>query len=1822
MTSIKKWALCLVALLAMSGIAAAEMPDGFSEPTWYDFRDNLFNINGRGTFSNPIVVSTAEELAQISWLVNEQGIAFDNTVIVLGADIDLKKEVDGKLVSWIPIGKNSSRCFEGVFIGVNTNEQGWEKHRPYTISNMYLSAGTSTYTNHFGLFGYCSGFVGYLAMDHPTVIVTSTHTDDAAGCVCGTMVPSTVTATDLSGTPFQMPSTVYATSVTHATMTVGGISDVGGIVGKSSKNGLCHVSFEGDITTSSNNVGGICGQLERAGKIYDCTANVNIKGGTNVGGIVGLTGLESYLEACASSGTLTDGSCVGGICGKQMAVSVIGCCSSAATVSGNGKIGGITGWSGNNQDVESNVSKMVCCVFTGHIHPTGYDYNAGGICGHMSWKDNLGIERCLFAGRIDDPRGWENYDKFGLIVGRNSTPNSIIANCYIDLSMCVSAKVAGSATTHPSVQYLTTPQLITGKKDDTPLLEGDTQWGHAFTYQAGFYPRPTSSAAWGPLSDFRASGCSEACRKLFHKADMLSDYSVYLPQSWLCSVPLVVSKGDCVADFVSTAEVKRATTTIETASGTMKLRNNCLFPETSCIDVSGDVISAREQGECVVSYTSSQDVEPCFARPVLPQALKPVTFNVTLGSLWYGKIAGACAAGTGTVDDPYLIKNGDQLAYAIKNNKADEFYEQICDIMLNEDLQYKITTNANYLEWIPDNWSTPTWKAHYDGAGHFISGAFVHKTGCGLFGNIAASGTVANLGVIDSRGPYKGGIFAGTMDGTITNCIVQGQVSGIAENGTEYFKAGGFCAIVGQNSVNALIEDCITAASSGFFSYADYSPFVSLSDDNKGEVRNCLTVVPMTNLDKDYHNSGITVSGKDYIKDCYWLKGYEEMPTGYNLQDISDKLGKRARWQTTMGYFPMLKTFAGTDIAKLLMVPFRTDVDYVYDEEKGESDNFLLGMGHQILFEPGSATWTTTDIIDKFLEVDTDMGVVVPMRESYDYGYPNPEFGRTIPGMIYVTGTLGKAKHYIPVRARRGNLNAGFSFEDANARQACLDAFDTNHDNVLSLAELKAATNEQTITAFQTATARQIKAFPEFRFFKNVSELTTQLNNLSLLEKVQLPYALQTIGAEAFKGCTSLKQVTVPSRLTAVKPAAFYNSKVENILVDPFNTLFTSRDGVLFTKDDALVAYPNGRVDEEAVVTGTVSAIAAGAFYKVHNLSRLFFDTTDYTTVPQLADGALNTESGSLMDVYVSDATEGHVLLSGYLNDPLWAPYVRAKKLHQYYPLKITNEAPVSGGYLGTFYIGFATKLPMELTPYIFNSTDAENNKAYYHEKSKLVPPLAPVMVIAGKTGTYRLQPVEGEVERWPVYQNCLIGAPRDGLDLNQATAEQGSILTPQVKDGKAGFYPEKKTMIEPYHCYLTFNTVGMTPEAAKNSYYDLVRSEQTLRSETQGDYTFAVKQLKPDGKPYAELTSYNGAGGNIVVPAMLSDNTPVTNIAGEAFYNPERTISSIDMTGMIYLEPFDTYRKDRNSPIAYTDDYTLVYVPQGKATAGTNVIVGDQCADLKLFDGHDFYAPFEFHAAKVSYDRVLRATDNGDGTWTSKAYTLCLPYAIDIEEQVGNITDVEANTLHYVNTDFDKKQYDFAFHYHYPKLVAGGGYMIVVKKGELNLNAEDVDVVSEPTDWNVVDWKTKDDCGKWRGTFSRISNDDAAKSWAYHLNTDGKFRRISNEKPEHQGAYVGAFRAAYFANSFSGRNTYNVRYADIYPGGDDENPDRIVNFPVDEYEGDGPYADYDEEDSNGIRQIKERQMSDGKYYDLQGRQLTAEPTKGIYIINGRKIIK
>ena len=1814
--------------------AAAETINGFAGATWYDYRDQSLSIDDKGSFDNPIVINTAEELAQLSWLVNEQSNSFSGKVVVLGADIDLKREVDGKQVSWIPIGRNSSKDFRGVFIGVDPSQDGWENRSPHKISNMYLSANQSDYANGYGLFGHCYGFIGYLALDNVTINVTGRDTGCNVGSVCGTMnsVEFRMSAND-SGKNFWLPIGIYAVSVSDASLTVGFGSAVGGIVGWSNSSGVAHSAFEGEITVSSStDVGGIAGYINKSTDAYDCAAKVNIKGGTNIGGVVGQTGSGAHIGSCVSSGTLTDGSNVGGICGKQLSNSKILGCSSAANVSGNAKVGGIVGWCGESDtEAKGTYAEIVSCVFTGHVRPTGNSYAAGGICGTLQWIDNEHIDRCLFAGRIDDPANRKDAECFGLILGKNSKPHSTVGGCYIDQSVAGSGKETGQVADHVNILFLPTQQLITGNPDDTPLL-GMEYEGIGFQYQAGFYPRAYRHDGWMGETQFSASNCSNACRKLFNSSNMLKDNTVFLPQSWLCSVPIVIRKGDCAGDFVSTAEMKRTSTTFELGNkSNVKLRSNCVYPKTTCIEVKDYVVSAREIGQCVLTYTATETSEFSFDRPKAPQAVKELQFDVIL-SPWDGTIATACAAGTGTIEDPYIIKTGAQLAYAIRNNKENEFYEQICDITLNENVHDNLNNSYQLKVWIAEWGTTPFWKANYDGAGHLVYGAYISKTGCGLFGIIEATGSVANLGIIDARGPFKGGLFAGVMNGTITNCIAQGEVSGIENDGNEYYYAGGICAIVGDGNdySNALVEDCITAVSNGKFCYADYTPFVRLTDRNKGTVRNCLCVVPITHLDKNYKNSGITASNKDYIKDCYWLKGYEEMPTGFTLDEIADRLGKRERWQTTMGYFPMLKTFAGTDIAKLLMVPFRTDVDYSYDTSNEESDNYLLAIGRQILFEPGAASWTTTNQQGYFIEIDTDMGVVVPLSESYDPKNKWDYMDRVMPGTVYVTGTLGKAQHHIPVRSRRGNVNAGFSFEDENAREACLAAFDTNKDKVLSLSELKAATNEQTLTAFQTPTARKMKAFPEFRFFKNVTELTSQLNGLSLLEKVQLPYALQTLGTEAFKGCNSLEQVTIPSRMTAVKPGAFYNSKIKDIHVDPFNETFTSRNGVLFTKQDDLVAYPNGRNGEEATVEGTVASIATGAFYKVPDLRKLFFDTTDYTTVPMIETDALVTDvdytTDKLMNLYVSDATYDQVLLNGCRDEESWKPYFAAGKVHQYFPLKITPDVFIYRNvtnkyYIGTFYIGFPTLLPEGLEVYAINSIKEDDYKAYYYQRQDLVPGLQPVMVIAKEPGTYRLTPVGGEIDRWPVHTNWLIGVDRDGMDVNQSTSAQGSIMTPQMgPDGKAGFYYEKKHKIEPYHCYLPYNTIDHDPDIVKNAHYDIVEAESTSEKVTEGDFDFWVTRLLPDGEPVAELSHYNGQGGRVTIPGTLSDGTPVTQIYSKIFDGTHYPMTYIDMTAMEQLDPIISNRNSSASPFFNVSSQALVYLPSGKATQSPNTIIGDQCSELQLREGNDFYAPHDFHADKVTYDRVLRAIQNADGSWTSKAYTICLPYGFVFDPDEEGNENVTFYKLVAVTDD-----YEFVFRNNFNFYSAGEPAVIVVNKGEYHLNVTDADVVAEPYGdaydvvYDNVEAAIKGEgnqVGWWRGTFRDISNEEASERHVFGLYS-GKWKIIRNDTEAYRTGHITPFRAFYEPLEFIGNWVYDSKF--VYVENGEEYDPTLQDFPADTFDSDLP--DYGDDDPTAIKPVIHTIDRDGtdRYFDLQGRLLSGKPSKGIYIYKGKK---
>jgi hypothetical protein len=105
----------------------------------------------------------------------------------------------------------------------------------------------------------------------------------------------------------------------------------------------------------------------------------------------------------------------------------------------------------------------------------------------------------------------------------------------------------------------------------------------------------------------------------------------------------------------------------------------------------------------------------------------------------------------------------------------------------------------------------------------------------------------------------------------------------------------------------------------------------------------------------------------------------------------------------------------------------------------------------------------------------------------------------------------------------------------------------------------------------------------------------------SSIVSVSLPAGITTIRNFAFYGCTGLISVTIPARVTAVGDAAFSGcTSLTAIAVDPGNTAYTSRDGVLFDKTSAtLVSYPAGKTAETSVykIPAGVTAIRNFAFY-------------------------------------------------------------------------------------------------------------------------------------------------------------------------------------------------------------------------------------------------------------------------------------------------------------------------------------------------------------------------------------------------------------------------------------------------------------------------------------------------------------------------------------------------------------------------------------------------------------------------------------------------
>lgn len=334
-------------------------------------------------------------------------------------------------------------------------------------------------------------------------------------------------------------------------------------------------------------------------------------------------------------------------------------------------------------------------------------------------------------------------------------------------------------------------------------------------------------------------------------------------------------------------------------SGVCKVQNcfsagNFPFEETGSISCSGTYtdISGSKNGVTVIQNSKMQGANALTNMKLsediwMATNSYPIIYkDLTAGLVWDGKTASTFAGGSGTVLDPYLIENGNQLYLAINSNgkKADgsaAYYLITEDIYLNK-------RHENYANWAsvaPKNNWTPSrndFIGHLDGDCHTVYGLY-SKTGNwsnGLIAFLGTGATVSNLTVcnayIHNTNNTAGGI-AGSMKGktTIKNCLVYNAV--ISASGNDV------AGIVGSAQVNtATVTGCgtynLTLSSSAVPGGILGRAWQNVSGSNGTRITSCFSVdnFPLGNTDKiwatncftnaDGYKNGVTKLTKEEMQ--------------------------------------------------------------------------------------------------------------------------------------------------------------------------------------------------------------------------------------------------------------------------------------------------------------------------------------------------------------------------------------------------------------------------------------------------------------------------------------------------------------------------------------------------------------------------------------------------------------------------------------------------------------------------------------------------------------------------------------------------------------------------------------------------------------------------------------------------------------------------------------------------------------------------------------------------------------------------------------------
>lgn len=191
--------------------------------------------------------------------------------------------------------------------------------------------------------------------------------------------------------------------------------------------------------------------------------------------------------------------------------------------------------------------------------------------------------------------------------------------------------------------------------------------------------------------------------------------------------------------------------------------------------------------------------------------------------------------------------------------------------------------------------------------------------------------------------------------------------------------------------------------------------------------------------------------------------------------------------------------------------------------------------------------------------------------------------------------------------------NGIIAFEDANAKAACVAAFDKNNDGELSYGEAASVTSIEGVFSGQDA----MVAFDEFRFFSGVREIPEKgFSQCYRLKRISLPDGLTTIGPSAFNQCLMLETIQLGTGLKRIEKNAFYGAdQLKNIHLPnlsvwmnlDFEYNFNESYGQPFYGSKEGHLYLDGKELTEIDIPEGVTKVRMFCFYNCKNLTKVSF---------------------------------------------------------------------------------------------------------------------------------------------------------------------------------------------------------------------------------------------------------------------------------------------------------------------------------------------------------------------------------------------------------------------------------------------------------------------------------------------------------------------------------------------------------------------------------------------------------------------------------------